>query len=167
MTFFISFLNFPDWKCISLTFPWPGKFFIFQNFFPDHGNPEQCRPWWNAAFCSISSRSSMFTKVCICLFVFPVNNFLSCRDYFLSSLVEPYLAEDKWSSLRTQCSVPGEFWTHDPSTLSLILYHWATMQCPQWVFNPWPFNLKSNTPSLSHNAVSPVSFEPMTLQPQV
>ena len=38
MTFFI-FLNFPDWKCNSLTFPWPGKFFIFQNFFPDRGNP--------------------------------------------------------------------------------------------------------------------------------
>ena len=39
MTFFI-FLDFPDWKCNSLTFPWPGKFFIFQNFFPDRGNPE-------------------------------------------------------------------------------------------------------------------------------
>ena len=37
--FFSFFLNFPDWKCNSLPFPWPGKFFIFQNFFPDRGNP--------------------------------------------------------------------------------------------------------------------------------
>ena len=38
MTFLI-FLNFPDWKWNSLTFPWPGKSFIFQIIFPDCGNP--------------------------------------------------------------------------------------------------------------------------------
>ena len=33
---FPIFAHFPE---TSLTFPWPGKIFIFQTFFPDHGNP--------------------------------------------------------------------------------------------------------------------------------
>ena len=37
---FQFFANIPDLNQTSLTFPSPGKFFIFQTFFPDHGNPE-------------------------------------------------------------------------------------------------------------------------------
>ena len=47
-----SFLNFPVHPQNSLTFPWPGKNFIFQTFFPDHGNPADRFNWTDLVFYS-------------------------------------------------------------------------------------------------------------------